>query len=156
MHLWLLAFMSVSALKEHLMPVRSKNVKPPSDPPRLDFFIVGPFSLIDGWLIGRVSKRYLMDIKQGRSCSVVNYAYRSPKTFSIGLSPKLVNPLDFRQLRWHFVRKIRWITLKITILGETHSDKIATCIVTKRGDHIITLIVTNSGRSPKKSPYGVK
>ena len=26
-------------------------------------------------------------------------AYRSPKTFSIGLSPKLVNPLDFHQLR---------------------------------------------------------
>ena len=83
-------------------------------------------------------------------------AYRSPKTFSIGLSPKLVNPLDFHQLRWHFVRKNRWITLKITTLGETNSDKIVTCIVTKRGDHTITLIVTNSGRSPKKSPYGVK
>ena len=82
--------------------------------------------------------------------------YRSPKTFSIGLSPKLVNPLDFHQLRWHFVRKSRRITLKITTLGETNSDKIVTCIVTKRGDHTITLIVTNSGRSPNKSPYGVK
>ena len=28
-----------------------------------------------------------------------NGAYRSPKRFSIGLSPKLVNPLDFHQLR---------------------------------------------------------
>ena len=93
---------------------------------------------------------------QSEEVALPKFAYRSPKTFSIGLSPKLVNPLDFHQLRWHFVRKIRWITLKITILGETNSDKIVTCIVTKRGDHTITLIVTNSGWSPKTSPYGVK
>ena len=41
---------------------------------------------------------------------------------------------------------------KITILGETKSDKIVTRIITKFGDPFITSILTNSGNSPTCSP----
>ena len=36
------------------------------------------------------------------------------------------------------------------MLSETKSDKIVTCIVTKYGDHSITLRLTNSSISPPK------
>ena len=44
--------------------------------------------------------------------------YRSPKTFSVELSPKLVNPPDFHQLWWHFCRKFRWSTSIFTNFGD--------------------------------------
>ena len=57
----------------------------------------------------------------------------------------------------HFNSHHFWqIAQKITKLGETKSDRIVTWIVTKFGDNFITLIFTNSGRSPQKSPYYVK
>ena len=55
----------------------------------------------------------------------------------------------FHHLNYH---QFRQIPKKITLWGETKSDKIATWIFTKYGDHTITLIITNSGRSPQKSP----
>ena len=45
----------------------------------------------------------------------------------------------------------RQIPKKITLWGETKSDKIVTWTFTKYGDHTITLIITNSGGSPQKS-----
>ena len=55
----------------------------------------------------------------------------------------------FHHLNYH---RFRQIPKKITLWGETKSDKIVTWIFTKYGDHTITLIITNSGRSPQKSP----
>ena len=64
------------------------------------------------------------------------------------------------QTRWSYYHlnchQFWQIPKKITIWGEIKSDKIVTWIFTKYGDHTITLIITNSGRSPRKSPYWVK
>ena len=64
------------------------------------------------------------------------------------------------QTRWSYYHlnchQFWQIPKKITLWGEIKSDKIVTWIFTKYGDHTITLIITNSGRSPRKSPYWVK
>ena len=64
------------------------------------------------------------------------------------------------QTRWSYhhlnCRQFWQIPQKITLWSETKSDRIVTWIFTKYGDHTITLIITNSGRSPQKSPYWVK
>ena len=64
------------------------------------------------------------------------------------------------QTRWSYYHlnchQFWQIPKKITLWGEIKSDKIVTWIFTKYGDHTITLNITNSGRSPHKSPYWVK
>ena len=56
------------------------------------------------------------------------------------------------QTRWSYYHlnfhQFWQIPKKITLWGETKSDKIVTWIFTKYGDHTITLIITSSGRSP--------
>ena len=65
------------------------------------------------------------------------FAYKSPKTFSIELSPKLVNPPDFHQLWWHFCRKFWWNALIFTnfddvfftILGDFFNKQLAPFVI---------------------------
>ena len=95
----------------------------------------------------------------------------SPKLSLIPADPQKNHPMgwnkkwqnchmNFHQIRWSYhhlnYHQFRQIPPKITIMGEIKSDKIVTRFVTKFGDIFVTLILTISGSSPKKSPYWVK
>ena len=95
----------------------------------------------------------------------------SPKLSPIPADPQKNHPMgwnkkwqnchmNFHQIRWSYhhlnYHQFWQIPPKITIMGEIKSDKIVTRIVTKFGDIFVTLILTISGSSPKKSPYWVK
>ena len=95
----------------------------------------------------------------------------SPKLSPIPADPQKNHPMgwnkkwqnchmNFHQIRWSYhhlnYHQFWQIPPKITIMGEIKSDKIVTRFVTKFGDIFVTLILTISGSSPKKSPYWVK
>ena len=94
----------------------------------------------------------------------------SPKLSPIPADPQKYHPMgwnkkwqnchmNFHQIRWSYhhlnYHQFRQIPPKITIMGEIKSDKIVTRIVTKFCDIFVTLILTISGSSPKRSPYWV-